>query len=101
MIIPKHIKLPGIFFVALLPLIGCTDNTKYYSRVKEIKTGLIERDKEILDLMDSIRVRVELTTDTARYDSIMDFIDWVEFELEEDDVVRPGLEELENELKLE
>lgn len=91
----------GIFFVALLPLIGCTDNTKYYSRVKEIKTGLIERDKEILDLMDSIRVRVELTTDTARYDSIMDFIDWVEFELEEDDVVRPGLEELENEFKLE
>lgn len=91
----------GIFSVVLLPLIGCTDNTKYYSQVKEIKTGLIDRDKEILDLMDSIRVRVELTTDTARYDSIMEFIDWVEFELEEDDVVRPGLEELENELKLE
>lgn len=87
--------------MVLLPLIGCTDNTKYYNQVKEIKSSLIERDKEILGLLDSIRTRVELTTDTARYDSIMEFIDWVEFELTEDDVVFPGLEELEKELWLE
>lgn len=91
----------GIFFVALLPLVGCTDNTKYYNQVKDIKAGLVERDKEVLGLLDSIRTRVELTADTARYDSIMEFIDWVEFELTEDDVVLTGLEELENELILE